>query len=656
MSDNHTVGRHAGGSVRWASRPVAKTKGYGPDPGCQPCPDCGGLECLCRPRFFAGQLLTEQDLNRLDHYIVEKHKLHNRHLFGSGVVCGLVVTCAPCDELVNVSPGYALSPCGEDIVVCKPDSVDICELIARCREIAEPDCRPYAGRDACDDVEEEWILAIRYLETPSRPQTPLVGPATCACGSGGCKGKGCACGGGCGCSGTGGSNGHGPTATTTTQPRLRRGAPPTCEPTVTCESYRYEVFRKPEEEPRDPQGRDPNGNSGPAQVILGSLAGFFEGLEGEMAARIACCLRDLEKTLPRPPGNFGAMTAADRQAWFRWCCAVRASLSGYYARIGGTDCEAMEKLAAVPCPNPDLPLDAFRSGLQQSILAMLGVALEAMLHCICSNILPPCPAPGDPRVPLASVTVRKRDCHIVKVCNWTPLRGHVVTFPTLGYWLGWIPLRRILRDFMEQLCCQALDFGRFDRDPAEPGLAAGQPQPFGLFAVGAAEGPGEGAREAGGTGGNLFEQPAGLAWNFKPLADPLLAKAFAQQLSRPESAGGETLTQGDLFDLVFRRPAFAKAEGLEPEEEAKLTARLAGSGLMKTLADLARSSGGLLPGGLGLETAITGRPTAGGEVAELRYALDAQAKEIAALKARLDAGDGAPKPTGGTRGAAKRKR
>ena len=37
------------------------------------CPDCGALECLCRPRFFAGQLLSEQDLNRLDQYIKNKN-------------------------------------------------------------------------------------------------------------------------------------------------------------------------------------------------------------------------------------------------------------------------------------------------------------------------------------------------------------------------------------------------------------------------------------------------------------------------------------------------------------------------------------------------------------------------------------------------------
>jgi hypothetical protein len=36
------------------------------------CPVCGGLECLCRPRFFAGQLLTEEDLNRLENYVIGK--------------------------------------------------------------------------------------------------------------------------------------------------------------------------------------------------------------------------------------------------------------------------------------------------------------------------------------------------------------------------------------------------------------------------------------------------------------------------------------------------------------------------------------------------------------------------------------------------------
>src|SRR6516165_1826800 len=101
-------------------------------PSCQPCPECGGLECLCRPRFFAGQLLTEQDLNRLENYILAKNRLHNRYLVGHGVVCGLQVTCSPCANTISVSDGYAIDPCGNDIIVCSPDTVDICKMIKAC--------------------------------------------------------------------------------------------------------------------------------------------------------------------------------------------------------------------------------------------------------------------------------------------------------------------------------------------------------------------------------------------------------------------------------------------------------------------------------------------------------------------------------------------
>ena len=67
-------------------------------PARRPVPVCGGLECLCRPRFFPGQLLTEDDLNRLEQYVIAKNKLHNRYFHGSGVVCGLEVVCDPCSR------------------------------------------------------------------------------------------------------------------------------------------------------------------------------------------------------------------------------------------------------------------------------------------------------------------------------------------------------------------------------------------------------------------------------------------------------------------------------------------------------------------------------------------------------------------------------
>src|SRR5437763_12124823 len=128
-----------------------------PDP-CTPCPVCGGLQCLCRPRFFAGQLLTDEDLNRLDQYIIEKNKLHNRYLHGWGVVCGLEVVCDPCGNLVRVHPGYALSGCGDDIIVCRDESVDVCKLITDCCSPQPDDCNPPRPRpEGCDEVEQKWI-------------------------------------------------------------------------------------------------------------------------------------------------------------------------------------------------------------------------------------------------------------------------------------------------------------------------------------------------------------------------------------------------------------------------------------------------------------------------------------------------------------------
>lgn len=182
------------------------------------CPTCGGLECLCRPRFFAGQLLTEENLNHLNQYIIKKNQLHNHYLHGTGVVCGLEVSSDPCDERrVSIAEGYALSPCGNDIVVCAEDSVDICKLIQDCRNKEPRDCRPYAKPDKnCRGVEETWLLGICYEETASRGITALRSSSAK---------KSCP----------------------DTPPR---GAPPQCEPTQVCEGYRYRLFKMPEKNER----------------------------------------------------------------------------------------------------------------------------------------------------------------------------------------------------------------------------------------------------------------------------------------------------------------------------------------------------------------------------------------------------------------------
>lgn len=107
-----------------------------------------------RPRFFAGQLLTDDDLRLEVETTREQRRLHNRLLHGYGIVQGLAVqvetdqrTHAQC---VVVAPGIALDPRGEMIEVCGPDREPL----------------PPAG-DAL------WV-AIRYVDGSCRPAHPYT--------------------------------------------------------------------------------------------------------------------------------------------------------------------------------------------------------------------------------------------------------------------------------------------------------------------------------------------------------------------------------------------------------------------------------------------------------------------------------------------------
>ncbi len=371
-------------------------------PSCQPCPQCGGLECLCRPRFFPGQLLSDLDLNRLEDYIIAKNRLHNRYLVGHGVVCGLQVSCDPCGNTVSVAPGYAIDPCGNDIIVCSPDTVDICKLINACTPSNQVDCGPYRDNTACKDGTETWILAISYQESPSRGITPLTGSSQCSCASGGACSCGatkkssfsCTCGGavtsyGCSCGGQA-------TSATATQPtstnRPRRGAPPACEPVVTCETYRYEVFPAPPEITRNPDG------------TVGGLAGLAAGTKGAMFAHMACCLEILIASVPAMPT--GSQNPA---VWVNYLCNLRLALIRYAITQGGNDCEIVAKLRAVDVPS--IQSGNFGTLWAVAFIELIILAAEFMLQCFCNALLPPCAPPvtragRSPPSPFEPETVR----------------------------------------------------------------------------------------------------------------------------------------------------------------------------------------------------------------------------------------------------------
>lgn len=166
------------------------------------CANCGG-QGYVRPRFFAGQLLTEEDLQSLSDYVVAKNRLHNRHFFGNGVVCGLEVACHPCGGgTVVVAPGYALDCCGNDIVLNCPTELDINAMVRELRintlggyDCGDP-CAPPKQTDRNDKSKKDsggehrpparrYCLYIRYCEEQTDPVIPYATDEPCV--SPGCE-------------------------------------------------------------------------------------------------------------------------------------------------------------------------------------------------------------------------------------------------------------------------------------------------------------------------------------------------------------------------------------------------------------------------------------------------------------------------------------
>jgi hypothetical protein len=215
-------------------------------PNCS-CPACLGLECMERPRYFAGQLLTEVELNSEQAYLLAKNRLHNRYLHGWGVVCGLQVVCHSCDGWVKIKQGYAIDPCGNDIIVCADQDFNVIRYINECKEKqrTRDDCDPWRPTPDpnCDDLEEHWCITLSYQENEARPITALhqSKSASCGCGCGSSNSSKC----GCGChsssqdasrkqSGSNAQSGIGKSIAA-------------CQPTRIFENYRLGVIQQPEE-------------------------------------------------------------------------------------------------------------------------------------------------------------------------------------------------------------------------------------------------------------------------------------------------------------------------------------------------------------------------------------------------------------------------
>jgi hypothetical protein len=138
----------------------------------------GGLE---RTRFFARQLITADDLTQDQEYFREKHRRHNRMLHGWGIVCGACVRRGNGVCEVIVEPGYILGPYGDEIVIDREVTIDLCTQGSRerdgcCGEAVDPWC----GDVRSDCPDGTVYLAVRYSDCRSRP-VRVGGGCGCGC-------------------------------------------------------------------------------------------------------------------------------------------------------------------------------------------------------------------------------------------------------------------------------------------------------------------------------------------------------------------------------------------------------------------------------------------------------------------------------------------
>lgn len=119
--------------------------------------------------FFNRQLLTANDMTTERDYFLQKLRRHNRFMHGWGVVCGLAVTAAPVAAApwrVQVGPGYALGPYGDEIFVGEAVYFDL----AACLSGGATDpCEPSLIMPGQAGTSNTAYLAIQYAECLARP-------------------------------------------------------------------------------------------------------------------------------------------------------------------------------------------------------------------------------------------------------------------------------------------------------------------------------------------------------------------------------------------------------------------------------------------------------------------------------------------------------
>ena len=120
--------------------------------------DCQPLPSLKRNNYFYGKLLTAEDFRTEQEYLINKQRLINRLVHGSGIVCGLEVTRGISESVIQVSEGFTLDGLGREVVLNNRLAIDLNQKINP-KEV---------GR------KRDLFVTIRYFETKVDP-VPKIG-------------------------------------------------------------------------------------------------------------------------------------------------------------------------------------------------------------------------------------------------------------------------------------------------------------------------------------------------------------------------------------------------------------------------------------------------------------------------------------------------
>jgi hypothetical protein len=118
-------------------------------------------------------------------------------------------------------------------------------------------------------------------------------------------------------------------------------------------------------------------------------------------------------------------------------------------------------IPAKPSVYPVEILNEYRIGVIEAFVDLLGGFFQYLKDCFCSQFLVDCPDCRDNnKIYLASVKIKNNQ--VYQICNFSR-RKYIKTFPTLEYWLSFLPVAPVIRKLFETVGCSVLPamFGKF---------------------------------------------------------------------------------------------------------------------------------------------------------------------------------------------------